>query len=108
MNFMEALGQRWDEAGSLVCVGLDPKPAKFAARFADDADAVFSFCRDIVDATAQYVCCFKTQVAHLAALCAEDALERLVAHVHSADPGKIGRAAGRGRVGQDGVNSEGT
>src|SRR3546814_9173020 len=87
MNFMEALGQRWDGAGSLVCVGLDPEPAKFPARFADDADAVFSFCRDIVDATAQYVCCFKPQVAHFAALGAEDALERLVAHVHAAYPG---------------------
>lgn len=87
MDFMGALRKRWSDAGSLVCVGLDPEPAKFPARFAGDADAVFGFCRDIVDATAEYVCCFKPQIAHFAALGAEDALARLVAHVHAAHPG---------------------
>ena len=87
MTFMQALRRRWDEAGTLVCVGLDPEPAKFPARFAGNADAVFGFCRDIVDATAEYVCCFKPQIAHFAALGAEDALERLIAHVHAAHPG---------------------
>jgi orotidine-5'-phosphate decarboxylase len=87
MNFMGALRKRWGDAGSLVCVGLDPEPARFPARFAGDADAVFGFCRDIVDATAEYACCFKPQIAHFAALGAEDALARLVAHVHDAHPG---------------------
>ncbi|MDQ2703359.1 MAG: orotidine-5'-phosphate decarboxylase [Pseudomonadota bacterium] len=87
MTFMQQLRQRWDQAGSLVCVGLDPEPSKFPAKFADDADAVFSFCRDIVDATAEHVCCFKPQIAHFAALGAESALERLVAHIHDAHPG---------------------
>lgn len=87
MEFMQRLRQRWHEANTLVCVGLDPEPAKFPARFRDDPDAVFSFCRDIVDATAGFVCCFKPQVAHFAALGAEDALQRLIAHVHDAHPG---------------------
>jgi orotidine-5'-phosphate decarboxylase len=87
MNFMEALRRRWDDANSLVCVGLDPEPSKFPGKFAKDDDAVFGFCRDIVDATAEFVCCFKPQVAHFAALGAEGALERLVAHVHDAHPG---------------------
>jgi orotidine-5'-phosphate decarboxylase len=87
MTFMEALRARWERSGSLVCVGLDPEPAKFPARFAGDADAVFAFCRDIVDATAAYACCFKPQFAHFAALGAEGALARLVAHVHAAHPG---------------------
>jgi len=87
MTFMEALRARWERSGSLVCVGLDPEPAKFPARFAGDADAVFAFCRDIVDATAEYACCFKPQFAHYAALGAEGALARLVAHVHAAHPG---------------------
>jgi orotidine-5'-phosphate decarboxylase len=87
MNFMEALRRRWDDANSLLCVGLDPEPARFPARFAKDDDAVFGFCRDIVDATAEYVCCFKPQVAHFAALGAEAALERLIAHIHDAHPG---------------------
>ena len=87
MNFMEALRRRWDKANSLVCVGLDPEPAKFPARFARDEDAVFGFCRDIVDATAEFACCFKPQIAHFAALAAEGALQRLVAHIHDAHPG---------------------
>jgi len=87
MTFIDALQQRWHDANSLVCVGLDPEPAKFPAQFANDPDAVFNFCRAIVDATAPYVCCFKPQIAHFAALAAEDALERLIAHVHARHPG---------------------
>ena len=87
MSFMQALRDRWAAADSLVCVGLDPEPAKFPARFASDSDAVFGFCRDIVDATAPYVCSFKPQIAHFAALGAEDALARLIAHVHARHPG---------------------
>jgi len=87
MTFMSSLKQRWNDAASLVCVGLDPEPAKFPAKFARDTDAVFSFCRDIADATAQYACAFKPQIAHFAALGAEDALARLIAHVHASHPG---------------------
>ena len=87
MNFMQALRNRWQQADSLVCVGLDPEPAKFPAPFANDAGAVFNFCRTIVDATAEYACSFKPQIAHFAALGAEDALQRLIAHIHAAHPG---------------------
>ena len=34
MSFMQALRTRWEQADSLVCVGLDPEPAKFPAQFA--------------------------------------------------------------------------
>ncbi|CAG4976731.1 orotidine-5'-phosphate decarboxylase [Novilysobacter luteus] len=87
MEFMQALRQRWSNADSLVCVGLDPEPAKFPARFGSDPDAVFAFCRAIVDATAGHACAFKPQIAHFAALGAEDALTRLIAHIHAAHPG---------------------
>jgi orotidine-5'-phosphate decarboxylase len=86
MNFMQALRQRWEVADSLVCVGLDPEPAKFPDRFVDDPDAVFRFCRAIVDATAEHACAFKPQIAHFAALGAENALRRLIAHIHTAHP----------------------
>ncbi|HEU0305718.1 MAG TPA: orotidine-5'-phosphate decarboxylase, partial [Lysobacter sp.] len=87
MSFMQALRTRWEDANSLVCVGLDPEPSKFPAHFASDPEAVFNFCRAIVDATADYACSFKPQIAHFAALGAEDALARLVAHIHAAHPG---------------------
>ena len=86
MNFMRALRNRWQQSDTLVCVGLDPEPAKFPAHFAHDDDAVFAFCRDIADATAEYACAFKPQIAHFAALGAEDALQRLIAHLHAAHP----------------------
>lgn len=86
MSFITALKQRWHDADTLVCVGLDPEPEKFPARFAAHDDAVFAFCRDIADATAEYACAFKPQIAHFAALGAEDALRRLIAHVHAAHP----------------------
>lgn len=87
MHFMQALQQAWTRNNSLVCVGLDPEPSKFPAHLQGHPDAVFEFCRSIVNATADLVCAFKPQIAHFAALRAEDALERLIAHIHATHPG---------------------
>jgi orotidine-5'-phosphate decarboxylase len=87
MTFIDSLKSRWSSASSLVCVGLDPEPAKFPTHLRSDPDSVFAFCRAIVDATADLVCCFKPQIAHFAALGAEDALMRLIAHIHTAHAG---------------------
>jgi len=87
MHFMQSLQQAWTRNNSLVCVGLDPEPSKFPAHLRDTPDAVFEFCRAIVDASADLVCAFKPQIAHFAALRAEDALERLIAHIHEKHPG---------------------
>jgi orotidine-5'-phosphate decarboxylase len=87
MHFMQSLHQAWQRNNSLVCVGLDPEPAKFPAHLRDVHDAVYTFCRAIVDATATLVCAYKPQIAHFAALRAEDTLERLIAHIHDAHPG---------------------
>ncbi len=105
MNFVAALRERWKTADSLVCVGLDPEPAKFPAHLRDDPDAVFAFCRDIVDATAEFVCCFKPQIAHFAALGAEDALQRLITYIHAAHPGvPVILDAKRGDIGSTAQN----
>ncbi|MEO6154394.1 MAG: orotidine-5'-phosphate decarboxylase [Thermomonas sp.] len=87
MGFIEQLRARWQASNSLVCVGLDPDPSRFPPMFAGRHDTIFEFCRDIVDATAQYACAFKPQIAHFAAHAAEDALTRLIAHIHDAHPG---------------------
>jgi len=87
MTFTETLQVAWRERNSLVCVGLDPEPARFPPLLRDTPDAIFEFCRAIVDATADLVCCFKPQIAHFAAQRADDALERLIAHIHQAHPG---------------------
>jgi orotidine-5'-phosphate decarboxylase len=87
VSFNADLRQRWTRAGTLLCVGLDPEPARFPDHLRGRDDAVFEFCRAIVDATADLVCAFKPQIAHFAALGAEDALRRLIGHVHEAHPG---------------------
>ena len=87
MGFIDKLRARWQQADSLVCVGLDPDPAKFPDALVDDDDALFSFCRDIVDATAGYACAFKPQIAYFAAHNGgEAALQRLIAHINGAHP----------------------
>jgi orotidine-5'-phosphate decarboxylase len=86
-SFIDRLQDRWLHADTLVCVGLDPEPAKFPARFAHDPDAIFNFCRDIIDATAPYVCAFKPQIAHFAAAHAEEALRMLIMHIGFRYPG---------------------
>ncbi|MBI4741217.1 MAG: orotidine-5'-phosphate decarboxylase [Betaproteobacteria bacterium] len=86
MNFMQALGAAWRERNSLLCVGLDPDPAKFPAHLQSRPDAIFEFCAGIVDATADLVCCFKPQIAYFAAHRAEDQLEALIDHIHARHP----------------------
>ena len=87
MSFMQSLQAVWQRNNSLVCVGLDPEPSKFPVHLRNSPDAVFEFCIAIVDATADMVCSYKPQIAHFAALRAEDALERLIAHIHQKHPG---------------------
>jgi orotidine-5'-phosphate decarboxylase len=81
MDFIKRLQLAWKRSNSLVCVGLDPEPARLPAHLRNSPDAIFEFCCGIVDATADLVCCFKPQIAHFAAHAAEDTLERVIAHI---------------------------
>jgi orotidine-5'-phosphate decarboxylase len=105
MTFSQLLSEAWQRNNSLVCVGLDPEPTRFPAALRDDPDAIFAFCRAIVDATADRVCCFKPQIAHFAANGAEDALRRLIAHIHEQHPGvPVILDAKRGDIGSTAQN----
>ncbi|WP_199543835.1 orotidine-5'-phosphate decarboxylase [Paraburkholderia kururiensis] len=86
-SFIQMLNDAWQRANSLLCVGLDPEPSKFPGALANRSDAIFEFCRTIVDATAPYACAFKPQIAYFAAHRAEDQLEALIAHIHAHHPG---------------------
>ena len=72
---------------SMVCVGLDPEPARFPGALRGDASRIFDFCAAIVEATADLVIAFKPQIAYFAAHRAEDQLERLMAHMRQVAPG---------------------
>jgi orotidine-5'-phosphate decarboxylase len=91
MGFVRRLRDRWQQADTLLCVGLDPDPARFpeslVATGDDVADSLFAFCRDIADATAEFACAFKPQIAYFAAHNGgEAALQRLIAHINGTHP----------------------
>ena len=75
-----------DRNNSLVCVGLDPEPERFPAGLRTAPHAIFEFNRQIVDATADYACCYKPQFAHYAALGAEGQLQSTIAYIHERYP----------------------
>ena len=77
MEFIAYLRQRWQQADSLVCVGLDPYPEKFPAGFGGK-DGIFQFNKAIIDATHDLVCAYKPQFAHFAAVAAEDQLKQTI------------------------------
>jgi len=87
MNFLDMLRSAERQNGSLLCVGLDPDPARFPAAMQADASKIYDFCAAIVDATADLVSAFKPQIAYFAANRAEDQLERLMVHMRRAAPG---------------------
>ncbi len=87
MNFTDMLRQAQQANDSMLCVGLDPEPAKFPGAWSGDAARIFDFCSAIVDATHDLVCAFKPQIAYFAAQRAEAPLERLIDHIHRVAPG---------------------
>jgi orotidine-5'-phosphate decarboxylase len=89
MSFYEKLQRAWSETNSLLTVGLDPDPARFPEELKDQPDAIFRFCREIIDATAPFACSFKPQIAYFAAQRAEDQLEALCDHIRQKHPGVV-------------------
>jgi orotidine-5'-phosphate decarboxylase len=86
MNFLDRLATAQQRHGSLLCVGLDPEPAKFPQAWRGDGQRIFDFCTRIVDATKDLVCAFKPQIAYFAAERAEEQLERLMAYIKRVAP----------------------
>jgi orotidine-5'-phosphate decarboxylase len=87
LSFRAQLDAATARHASMLCVGLDPEPAKFPLAWRGDSARIFDFCAAIVDATADLACAFKPQIAHFAAHRAEEQLERLIAHIHTRAPG---------------------
>jgi orotidine-5'-phosphate decarboxylase len=86
MTFLEQLKEAERSNQSMLCVGLDPEPAKFPAHIKGDASKIYDFCAAIVDATADLVISFKPQIAYFAAHRAEDQLEKLMQHMRRTAP----------------------
>jgi orotidine-5'-phosphate decarboxylase len=86
MTFVEMLNDASRRNSSMLCVGLDPEPARFPLIMRGNAGKIFEFCARIVDATADLVIAFKPQIAYFAAHRAEAQLEKLIAHIRKAAP----------------------
>jgi orotidine-5'-phosphate decarboxylase len=86
MTFTDKLAGAERANDSMLCVGLDPDPARFPEPMKDDPSRIFDFCSAIVDATRDLVIAYKPQIAYFAANRAEEQLERLVAHIHQSAP----------------------
>jgi orotidine-5'-phosphate decarboxylase len=84
--FLARLQRRWQSSNSLLCVGLDPDPARFPPSLQGRDDALTRFCCDIVDATAPYACAFKPQIAYFASARAEAQLEAVLEHIRRQHP----------------------
>ena len=105
MTFLDMLGAAERQNDSLLCIGLDPDPARFPGALQGDAHRIYDFCAAIVDEVADLAIAFKPQIAYFAAHRAEDQLERLEAHMRRAAPqvpvildakrGDIGSTAGQ-------------
>ncbi len=84
--FGQLLAQRWTQADTLLCVGLDPDPARFAPALRGREQAITEFCCAIADATAPFACAFKPQIAYFASQRAEAQLEAVLAHIRRRHP----------------------
>lgn len=86
VGFHDQLDRSWVANNSLLCVGLDPDPARFPNALDVGHDGVYRFCKEIVDATADVVCAFKPQIAYFASQREERALEQLCTYIRERYP----------------------
>ncbi|WP_073218396.1 orotidine-5'-phosphate decarboxylase [Massilia sp. CF038] len=86
MTFIQQLSAAWTTNQSMLCVGLDPDVARLPAALQNEPDGIFTFCKAIIDATADLACAFKPQIAYFAALGAERQLEQVCAYLRANYP----------------------
>jgi orotidine-5'-phosphate decarboxylase len=104
MKFIEKLLAASRENNSLLCVGLDPEPVRFPPQYLGmpAGESVLRFCREIIEATAPYVCAFKPNIAFFEVLGAQgmnvfqEVVKAIPAHIPvivDAKRGDIGNTA---------------
>lgn len=88
-GFRQMLKERQIRSGSLLCVGLDPRPEKMPSCISrgEEWSRVLIWMREIVDATASYACMFKPQKAHYEAIRdGQKTLQGVVDYIHCKYP----------------------
>jgi orotidine-5'-phosphate decarboxylase len=87
VTFAERLARAQQASGSLVCVGLDPDPAKLPKDLV--GPPILAFNRRIVDATAAIAAAYKPQIAFYSALGAEDQLVASIRYIRERAPAAL-------------------
>jgi orotidine-5'-phosphate decarboxylase len=88
ITFAERLDRAQQTSGSLVCVGLDPDPAKLPNDLVGAAP-IYAFNRRIVDATADIAAAYKPQIAFYSAVGAEDQLVASIRYIRERAPAAL-------------------
>jgi orotidine-5'-phosphate decarboxylase len=88
-TFSERLAQAQLKMGSLLCVGLDPDPAKLPADLAAEPQPLYAFNRRIVDATLGIAAAYKPQIAFYSALGAEAELAASIRYIRECAPSAL-------------------
>jgi orotidine-5'-phosphate decarboxylase len=86
VKFTDKLAAAIRAHDSLLCVGLDPDIQRFPDTLQGKSDAIFTFCKAIIDATAATACAFKPQIAYFAAIAAEDQLQAICDYLKTEYP----------------------
>ncbi|HUX74432.1 MAG TPA: orotidine-5'-phosphate decarboxylase [Steroidobacteraceae bacterium] len=85
-SFAERLQQAQIASAGLLCVGLDPDPAKLPADLRGEREPLYAFNRRIVDATCGLAAAYKPQIAFYAAAGAEGELIASIRYVRERAP----------------------
>jgi orotidine-5'-phosphate decarboxylase len=86
LSFIDQLMAAQTRHQSMLCVGLDPEPARLPGAWRGHSSRIAEFCAAIVDATADLAIAFKPQIAYFAAHAAEAQLHELMAHIRRVAP----------------------
>jgi orotidine-5'-phosphate decarboxylase len=89
VEFSRKLKAAWECSGAALCVGLDPIIERMPAAIRTGRRPVLAFNKLVVDAVGDLVCAFKPQIAHHAAVGAEEDLAETIAYIKARHPHAI-------------------
>ncbi|MDP9065214.1 MAG: orotidine-5'-phosphate decarboxylase [Pseudomonadota bacterium] len=86
LSFAERLSRAQHTSGGLLCVGLDPDPAKLPADLGATPAPLFAFNQRIIDATADLAAAYKPQIAFYSAMGREAELAQTIQYIRAQAP----------------------
>ncbi len=85
-HFYRKLANSWKRQNSLLCVGLDPDVDRLPTTIRKEKHPLYKFNKEIIDATAPWVCAYKPQIAYYSAVGAEIQLEKTIHYIRAEYP----------------------